>query len=131
MTDADLCNANSFNELKSQVGRMNDQQTAIAMQEQRDLCTGLSAIEQSINENRFVQQQCCCDLKSEIQAGFDRMSREQAAAREQALRDRVAQLEMDQRFCGVPKLPLSFTYGVNPQGIFGGGCCNSQCNPLF
>lgn len=44
VTEAGLCNAMNFNNLDSAVGRLNDNQTAIAMQEQRDLCTGFAAV---------------------------------------------------------------------------------------
>ena len=29
---------------------------------QRDLCQGFAAVNAGINENRFAQQQCCCEL---------------------------------------------------------------------
>lgn len=38
VTEADLCNANSFNELKNSVGRLNDNQAAIARQTDNAIC---------------------------------------------------------------------------------------------
>ena len=35
---------------------------------QRDLCTGFSAINAGIAENRFAQQQCCCEINRNIDA---------------------------------------------------------------
>lgn len=32
----------------------------------RDLCTGLNAVTAGIAENRFANQQCCCDIQSAI-----------------------------------------------------------------
>ena len=33
---------------------------------QRDLCQGFAAINAGINENRFAQQQCCCELNRNV-----------------------------------------------------------------
>lgn len=33
---------------------------------QRDLCQGFAAVNAGINENRFAQQQCCCELSRAI-----------------------------------------------------------------
>lgn len=35
---------------------------------QRDLCQGFAAINAGINENRFAQQQCCCETNRNIDA---------------------------------------------------------------
>lgn len=35
---------------------------------QRDLCQGFSAVNAGIAENRFAQQQCCCDINRNIDA---------------------------------------------------------------
>ena len=35
---------------------------------QRDLCQGFAAVNAGINENRFAQQQCCCETNRNIDA---------------------------------------------------------------
>ena len=35
---------------------------------QRDLCQGFAAVNAGINENRFAQQQCCCETNRNIEA---------------------------------------------------------------
>lgn len=128
VTEADLCNANSFNELKSQVGRMNDQQAQIARQTDNAICNlGYTAL-QNTNAIQTQIASCCCDLKSEIAAEGNATRAMIQQDKIEALQQKVASLEMDQRFCGVPRLPLSFTYGVNPANLFGGNCgCNAGC----
>lgn len=87
VTEADLCNANSFSELKGSVGRLSDQvgnaytglqnglcnlgyQTLnLANQAQRDLCTGLTSVTGAINQSRFENQACCCDTQKLIMQG--------------------------------------------------------------
>ena len=66
VTEADLCNANSFSELKGQVGRMNDQQAAIARQTDNGICQlGYQTLEQS---NSIMQQiaNCCCTTQRAV-----------------------------------------------------------------
>ena len=58
VTEATLCTTNSFNELKSAVGRGFDQQTQLAFQNQRDLCTGFANTQAAVNQSRFENQQC-------------------------------------------------------------------------
>lgn len=126
VTEAALCNANSFNELKSQVGRMNDQQAEIARQTDNAICNlGYTAL-QNTNAIQTQIAECCCNLRQEIQAeGNATRSMIQQDKIEQ-LQQKVNSLEMDQRFCGVPRIPTAFTYAVNPANLFGGnGCCNS------
>lgn len=129
VTEADLCNANSFNELKSQVGRMNDQQAAIARQTDNAICNlGYTALQ---NTNAIQSQiaECCCNLRQEIQAEGNATRAMIQQDKIEALQQKVASLEMDQRFCGVPRLPLNFTYAVQPN--FGCGCNQGCCNTLF
>lgn len=130
VTEADLCNANSFNELKSQVGRMNDQQAQIARQTDNAICNlGYTAL-QNTNAIQTQLAECCCNLRQEIQAEGNATRAMIQQDKIEALQAKVASLEMDQRFCGVPRLPLTFTYGVNPANLFNNGCGCSN-NVLF
>lgn len=66
VTEADLCNANSFSELKNSVGRMNDQQAAIARQTDNAICQiGYQNLQ---NTNAITSQlaDCCCTTQRAI-----------------------------------------------------------------
>lgn len=67
VTEADLCNANSFSELKNSVGRLNDNQAAIARQTDNAICQlGYQALQ---NTNTLSSQiaDCCCNTQAAIQ----------------------------------------------------------------
>lgn len=86
LTESGFCNGMNFNGLENAVGRLNDQQAAIARstdnaicslgyqslelanQTQRDLCQGFAAVNAGINQNRFDTQQCCCETNRNIDA---------------------------------------------------------------
>ena len=131
LTTAESCNMNSFNELKSQVGRMNDMMFQEARTSDNAICTlGYQSLEQS-NAIQSLINQCCCNLRQEIQAEGNATRAMIQQDKIEALQAKVNNLEMDQRFCGVPRMPLSFTYAVNPNSLFGNGCCGNNSNVLF
>lgn len=127
LTTAESCNMNSFNELKSQVGRMNDQM----FQDQSNIYNAVCNLGytnlQNTNAIQSQLAECCCNLRQEIQAEGNATRAMLQQDKIEALQAKVNNLEMDQRFCGVPRLPLTFTYGVNPASLFGnGGCCSGN-----
>lgn len=129
LTTAESCNMNSFNELKSQVGRMNDQMFQDARSVDNAICTlGYQGL-QNTNTLESLINQCCCQVKQLIQEDGNATRNMIQQDKIETLQQEVANLKMDQRFCGVPRLPLSFTYGVNPANLFNGfgscGCGNS------
>lgn len=149
VTESDLCNANSFNELKSQVGRMNDQQAAIARQTDNAICQiGYQALQ---NTNLLERQiaDCCCAAQRAIDSVKFDMANYSAATNanttavgqkildklcgmEMAQKDaviaqqgqRIAALEADARMCGVVRYPTAATYATfcNPFFGFSGNC---------
>jgi hypothetical protein len=66
VTEAGLCNAMNFNDLENSVGRLNDTVNQNQMSINRDLCTGLSALNSAILENRFTNKECCCQTQQNI-----------------------------------------------------------------
>ena len=145
VTEADLCNANSFNELKNSVGRLSDNQAAIARQTDNAICQlGYQALQ---NTNTLSSQlaDCCCTTQRGIdsvkfdmanysaatnatiaantQKILDKMCADQTAA----LQARVQSLELQQALCGVVRYPTSTTYATTCNPVFGGyscGCAN-------
>jgi hypothetical protein len=64
--EATLSNAFNFNNLENTVGRISDTMQQNQMGISRDLCTGLSAINSAILENRFENKNCCCETQQAI-----------------------------------------------------------------
>lgn len=66
VTEADLCNANSFSELKGSVGRMSDQIDNVNTNLYNGLCQlGYSTQSQIAQLSQQVAT-CCCEIKSAI-----------------------------------------------------------------
>lgn len=153
VTEADLCNANSFSELKGQVGRMNDQQAAIARQTDNGICQlgyqdldNFRQLQQTVqggfNQAQYQMQQCCCDIERGIDSvnynGAINTAAIQKTVTEQTqkvldtlcgnrmadMQNQINQLQLQQALCGVVRYPQTFTYNAGP-GPFCG--CNTGC----
>ena len=144
VTEADLCNANSFNELKNSIGRMNDQQAAIARQTDNAICQiGYQNLQ---NTNTLASQiaDCCCTTQraidsvkfdmanysaatnSAITAGTQKILDKLCADQTAALQARVQSLELQQALCGVPRIN-PYGYGIYAYPTCGGynGTCGN------
>lgn len=147
VTEADLCNANSFSELKNSVGRMNDQQAAIARQTDNAICQiGYQNLQ---NTNAITSQlaSCCCETQrgidsvkfdmanysaatnATITAGIQKVLDKMCADQTAALQARVQSLELQQALCGVVRYPTSTTYSTTCNPFFGGYSCG--CNGTY
>lgn len=133
LTTAESCNMNSFNEMKSQIGRMNDMMFTNARQNDNAICTlGYQAAEHANATQRLIDG-CCCDIKTAIHAeGEATRNMLQQNRYDDVLRENQ-DLKLQSMFCGVPRIPTSFTYAVNPGALFNSGCYNDKnCgNPIF
>lgn len=122
VTESDLCNANNFTQLENAVGRISDNQAAIARQTDNAICNlGYTAL-QNTNAIQSQISECCCNLRQEIQAEGNATRAMIQQDKIDALQAEVAELKADARFCGVPRIPTNFTYAVNPASLFGGNC---------
>lgn len=129
VTEADLCNANSFSELKNSVGRLNDNQAAIARQTDNAICQlGYQALQ---NTNTLSSQiaDCCCTTQrgidsvkfdmanysaatnAAITAGTQKILDKLCADQTAALQARVQSLELQQALCGIPRTS-PYGYGI-------------------
>ena len=124
-----------------QFGQLNDRLTNIG----NGICDSTFALNNSITaEGRALQGQlaeCCCENRlatANLGAQVDRQTCDITAAIHaegeatraliqtneiQALRDKVNALEMDNRFCGVVRYPMSYSYSAG-NSPFCGGCGN-------
>lgn len=147
VTEADLCQSQNFTQLENAVGRLGDQQTQIAMQEQRDLCTGFANVVAAVNQSRFENQNCCCETQKEIiqnryeaaqNTGAIIQAQERGTQRildwlcnqeNRNLRDENMRNYISSQFCGVVRYPMQTTYATNCNPFFGGGygCGNGCC----
>lgn len=106
-------------------GQLNDRLTNIG----NGICDSTFALNNSINaEGRALQSQlasCCCDIATAIHAEGETTRALIQTNEIQALRDKVSSLEMDSRFCGVVRYPMSYTYSAG-NSPFCGGCCGNN-----
>lgn len=150
VTEADLCNANSFTELKGSVMNVSDQIANMNIGLTKGLCDmGYTTLAQ-FNQLESQLSECCCATQRAIDSvKFDMANYFAAAnantvassqkvldklcAMESAQKDaiiaqqgqRIAALEMDARFCGIPKTN-PYAYGIVP--YVNQGSCYSCSN---
>lgn len=133
VTNADLCNANNFTQLENAVGRISDNQAAIARQTDNAICNlGYTELQNTMGTRELINS-CCCTLRQEIQAEGNATRNMIQQDKIDALQAKVANLELNQALQGVIRYPQGFCYSAaNP--FFNNGCgCNSGCsnNVLF
>lgn len=145
VTEADLCNANSFSELKAGVARNADAISGMYT----GLQNGLSNLgyETLRNFNTLQAQlaDCCCTIQRGIDSvnyngaintsniiqaqehGTQKILDAICGNRMADMQNQINQLQLQAALCGVVRYPnaTTFTAGANP--FFGGGCCN-PCN---
>lgn len=148
VTEADLCNANSFSELKGSVGRLSDQVDSVNINLTKAVCDlGYTTLG---NFNALERQlaDCCCTTQRLIeQVRFDG-ERNTAAInanttaqvqkvldaicgnRMADMQNQINQLQLREALCGVVRYPNQTTYGAGFNPFFGGwGCgCGNSCN---
>lgn len=129
VTEADLCNANSFSELKNSVGRMSDQQAAIARQTDNAICQiGYQNLQ---NTNALSSQiaDCCCgtqaaiqqvrydmavqngDLKSLIHSEAEATRNLMQQNKIESLQQQINALQLNSALCGIPRTS-PYGYGI-------------------
>ena len=152
VTEADLCNANSFSELKGSVGRLSDQLSNAYTGLQNGLCNLGYTTLQNFNSLEQLVSSCCCETKqialenrylaaqntsainattvAENQKVMDAicgLRMEMKDDRNAQLLQRINQLELQQALCGIPRT-TPYGYGLVPQ--FAGSCPNNWNNNI-
>lgn len=144
VTEADLCNANSFNELKSSIGRLSDSQAAIARQTDNAICQIGYQNLQNTNTLSAQLADCCCTTQrgidsvkfdmanysaatnAAITAGTQKILDKLCADQTAALQARVQSLELQQALCGIPRTS-PYGYGIYAYPACSGASACTNC----
>lgn len=143
VTEADLCNANSFNDLKSSVRNVSDQISGMNIGLTKGLCDlGYTLFGQFSAMERQLSDCCCQILRGIDSIKFD-MANYAAATnqlftagiqsvkdmfrdyQEANLRDQNMKQYFQSQLCGVVRYPTATTYATSCNPFFGGynyGC---------
>lgn len=140
VTEADLCNANSFSELKGSVGRLSDQVGAMYTGLQNGLCNLGYELQGLLNSLAAQVAQCCCELKGAIDnvrfdmanyfaasnanttAGIQKILDRMCENEKAQMAARIQQLELREAMCGVVRYPTQWTYDAGRSPFCGGPC---------
>ena len=130
VTEADLCNANSFNELKGSVGRLSDQVGGMYTGLQNGICNLGYELQSLLNNLASQVSACCCEIKSSIDnvrfdmanyfaasnanttAGIQRILDKMCENEKAAMAQRIQQLELREAMSGVVRYPAGMTYNA-------------------
>ena len=141
VTASDLCNSNSFNELKGSVGRLSDQVDGVNINLTKGICDLGYSTQSNFRDLMAQIADCCCTTQrnidsvrfdmanynaatnANITAGIQKVLDKMCADREAAMAARIQQLELAQAMCGVVRYPTSTAYATNCNPFFGG--CNN------
>ena len=145
VTEADLCSANSFNDLKSGVRDISGQISSMNVGLTKGLCDmGYTMFGQFASLERQLAD-CCCGIERNID-GVNYNVAQQAAAinanttaqtqkildaitgnRMADMQNQINNLQLQSALCGVVRYPTATTYATNCNPFFGGygcGCGN-------
>ena len=144
VTEADLCNANSFSELKAGVARNNDAINNMYTGLQNGLSNFGYETLRNFNAVQTQLAECCCTTQRAIDSvnyngaintgniiqaqehGVQKILDAISRNRMEDMQTQINQLQLQAALCGVVRYPNAVTYnaGISP---FFGGC--TPCNP--
>lgn len=144
VTEAGLCNAMNFNNLENAVGRLSDNQAAIARQTDNAICNlGYSTL-QNFNALERQLADCCCTTQRAIDgvnynaamntaainanttAGVQKILDAISGNRMADMQNQINQLQLNAALCGVVRYPLQTTFASPCNPFFGNCGCGSQ-----
>lgn len=147
VTEADLCTSQNFNNLQNAVGRISDNQAAIARQTDNAICQiGYQNLQNTTNLASQLAD-CCCTTQraidgvkfdmanysaatnATITAGIQKVLDKMCADQTAALQARVQSLELQQALCGIPRTnPYGYGIYAYPACSTGYTCgCGNGC----
>lgn len=143
VTESDLCNANSFSELKGSVRDVSDQIASMNVGLTKGLCDmGYTTLAQ-FNQIEKQLSDCCCTTQRAIDSVKFDMANYSAATnqaisagiqsvkdmfrdyQEQNMRDENMKNYIQSQFCGVVRYPTQTAYATNCNPFFGGYNCGN------
>lgn len=143
VTEAGLCNAMNFNGLENAVGRLGDQQAAIARQTDDGICNLGYENARLANETQRQLADCCCTTQRGIDSVNYNGAMNTAAinanttAQTQKILDAICgnrmadmqnqinQLQLQNALCGVVRYPNATTFNAGGNPFFGACGCAS------
>lgn len=148
VTEAGLCNAMNFNGLENAVGRMSDQQAAIARQTDNAICNlgyetlrNFNSLEQQLSacccetkqmvlENRYLAERNTADINANTTAQIQKVLDAISGNRMADMQNQINQLQLQAALCGVVRYPNQTTYTAGYSPCFSGygngcGCCGN------
>lgn len=144
VTEAGLCDAMNFNNLENAVGRLSDNQAAIARQTDNAICNlGYSTL-QNFNALERQLADCCCTTQRAIDgvnynaamntaainanttAGVQKILDAISGNRMADMQNQINQLQLNAALCGVVRYPLQTTFASPCNPFFGNCGCGSQ-----
>lgn len=145
VTEADLCNANSFNDLKSGVRNISDQIGSMNVGLTKGLCDfGYTTLAQFNSLERQLAD-CCCTTQRAIDGVNYNVAQQAAAINENTtaqvqkildaitgnrmadMQNQINQLQLQSALCGVVRYPTATTYATTCNPFFGGYGCAGNC----
>lgn len=147
VTEADLCNANSFSELKASVARNNDAISGMYTGLQNGLSNFGYETLRNFNAVQAQLAECCCTTQRAIDSvnyngaintgniiqaterGTQKILDAICGNRMADMQNQINQLQLQAALCGVVRYPNAITYNAGYSPFFGGSCCNT-CNNI-
>lgn len=145
VTESGLCSAMNFNNLENAVGRMSDQQAAIARQTDNAICNlGYESLRNFSNLGTQLSE-CCCTtqrgidsvnyngaintaaINANTSAGIQKVLDAISQSKIDALQSKVSALELQNAVCGVVRYPNGMTYNAGTSPFCGGNGYGCGC----
>lgn len=145
VTESDLCNANSFNDLKSSVRNVSDQVSGMNIGLTKGLCDfGYTTLEQFNNveqqiaacccqterialENRYLAAQNTAEINANTTAQVQKVLDALCGNRMADMQNQINSLQLQAALCGIPRTnPYGYGIYAYPTcaGMTGCGCTN-------
>lgn len=141
VTESDLCNANSFNDLKSSVRNISDQVSGMNIGLTKGLCDfGYTTLEQFNNveqqiaacccqnerialENRYLAAQNTAEINANTTAQVQKVLDALCGNRMADMQNQINQLQLQAALCGIPRTnPYGYGIYAYPACQTGYGC---------
>lgn len=141
VTESDLCNANSFNDLKSSVRNISDQVSGMNIGLTKGLCDfGYTTLEQFNNveqqiaacccqnerialENRYLASQNTAEINANTTAQVQKVLDALCGNRMADMQNQINQLQLQAALCGIPRTnPYGYGIYAYPACQTGYGC---------